>query len=150
MKKSIIVAFAFFVFFGCARVQAALPSVYTLKIGEHTARVELAITNAERSRGLMFRESLEEDSGMLFIFNQPDMYSFWMRNTFIPLSIAFIDQHGWIVNIEEMVPHDERLVFPKAAVLYALEMTAGWFAQKGIKPGMQVVFDEKILKRVKK
>ena len=135
----------------CAGVCAQTASpMYTLTIGGHTAQVELALTHEERSKGLMFRESLDEDSGMLFVFDRSGFYSFWMRNTFIPLSIAFIDARGIIVNIEEMVPHDERPVSPELPIIYVLEMNAGWFSGREIMPGMRVDFDEKILERLKK
>lgn len=120
------------------------PAVYTLSIAEHTAQVELAATDKTRSRGLMFRDSLPEDSGMLFVFERPGPHSFWMRNTRIPLAIAFIDSAGIIVNIEEMKAHDETPVYPRAYILYALEMNAGWFAKKGIAPGMRVNFGDAI------
>jgi len=123
---------------------------YTLSIAGHTARVELAADDKERSLGLMYREQLPEDSGMLFVFERPGPHSFWMKNTRIPLAIAFIDSAGTIVNIEEMRAHDETPVYPRAYVLYALEMNAGWFAKKGIAPGMRVDFDDAITRRMRR
>jgi uncharacterized membrane protein (UPF0127 family) len=123
--------------------------MYTLTFAEHTVHAELALTQGERSRGLMYRTSLEENSGMLFVFTTDDVYSFWMKNTFIPLSIAFIDRQGVIVNIEEMRPHDERLVASKRKVRYALEMNTGWFGKRGIRPGMQAVFGETLLEKLR-
>jgi len=128
----------------------ASPGYYTLKFGEHSAFVELAATPEERAHGLMFRETLEENHGMLFVFERPAVYSFWMKNTLIPLAIAFLDQDGVIVNIEEMLPRDERHVSSGAKVVYALEMNAGWFRQRGIALGARALFDEKITKRLKR
>jgi len=147
MKKMALCAL---VFCGCVSAQAASSPGYTLSIAGHTARVELALTNEERSRGLMFRESLDADAGMLFVFDRPGRYSFWMRNTLIPLSIAFINRDGIIVNIEEMEPLSETPVSPRGIVLYVLEMNAGWFARKEIQPGMRVVFDGEIQEKLKK
>lgn len=86
----------------------------------------------------MYRTFLPPDTGMLFVFDRPGLPCFWMKNTPLPLSIAFIDQRGRIVNIADMQPHDQTSHCPTAPVLYALEMQQGWFRQKGIKPGTQV------------
>jgi uncharacterized membrane protein (UPF0127 family) len=139
MKKMIAVCMALFL------LACSLPKP-TLTIGEYTAKVELAVTDEERSRGLMYRDSLPDDGGMLFVFERPGPYSFWMKNTRIPLAIAFIDSNGIIVNVEEMSAYSEAPVFPRANILYALEMNSGWFAHKNIVPGMQVVFDERTAK----
>jgi uncharacterized membrane protein (UPF0127 family) len=109
-----------------------------LTIGAHTLTAEVAATDAQRATGLMHRFSLAPDSGMLFVFEASQRRSFWMRNVSFPLSIAFIDASGTIVNIEDMAPHDDRSTWSAAPVLYALEMRKGWFAQKGIGPGMRV------------
>ena len=142
---------AFTVFSACSNAQAKNnPPLYTLTIAGHGANVELARTPKERSEGLMFRTSLEENSGMLFVFSEEDVYSFWMRNTYIPLAIAFIDKTGVIVNIEEMQAHNESPVFSKGKILYALEMNTGWFSARGIAPGAQVLFSEALRERIKK
>lgn len=109
-----------------------------LTIGAHTITVEVAANDLQRATGLMHRFSLGPDSGMLFVFDAPSRRSFWMRNVHFPLSIAFIDANGGIVNIEDMAPHDDRSTWSAAPVLYALEMRKGWFAQKGIGPGARV------------
>ena len=109
-----------------------------LAIGSHTLTAEIAATDAQRSTGLMHRFSLAPDSGMLFVFESPRLRPFWMRNTYVALSIAFIDANGTIVNIEDMAPHDERPTWSSVPVLYALEMRKGWFAQKGIAAGARV------------
>jgi uncharacterized protein len=109
-----------------------------LTIGSTTLTAEIAATNEHRSTGLMHRFSLAPDSGMLFVFDVPRVQSFWMRNTYVPLSIAFIDAQGTILNIEDMAPKDERMTWSAGPALYALEMRKGWFAQKGIGAGARV------------
>jgi len=113
----------------------ALPTV-ALSIGTAVARVEVADEGPDRMQGLMFRSSLAPDSGMLFVFESEAPRSFWMKNTWIPLSIAFIDRFGVIANILEMAPGDSTTHYPSSRpVTFALEMNAGWFLQHGIKPG---------------
>jgi len=86
----------------------------------------------------MFRASLPANHGMLFIFENRSLHCMWMRNTLIPLSVAFIEDDGTIVNIQDMQPHDERSHCAKRPVRYALEMTQGWFAQKGLGTGAKL------------
>jgi hypothetical protein len=112
--------------------------VVKLTIAGHALAAEVATTDAQVRTGLMFRFSLAPDSGMLFVYPTPQPMAFWMRNTYVPLSIAFIAADGRIINIEDMAPQDERLKFSTAPALYALEMRKGWFAQKGIGPGAKV------------
>jgi uncharacterized membrane protein (UPF0127 family) len=114
-----------------------LPTV-TLTIGEAKLVAEVASTPQQRATGLMHRFSLQPDHGMLFVFESPQPLGFWMKNTFIPLSIAYIDASGRILNIEDMAPQDERSHLSKGPALYALEMRQGWFVQKGIVPGMKI------------
>jgi hypothetical protein len=102
--------------------------------------VELATTSEERSRGLMFRESLPENQGMLFVFPNERQVSFWMKNTYVPLSIAYIDAEGRIVNIADMQPQDTTSHPSAAAVRYALEVNQGWFAERDIAAGDRCVF----------
>lgn len=97
--------------------------------------VELASDNAGRAQGLMHRSQLLADSGMLFAFPDQDNRSFWMRNTHVPLSIAYADAEGKIINIEDMEPHSEVGVRSTAPATYALEMNRGWFDRNGIIPG---------------
>lgn len=112
--------------------------VIKLTLEGHAIDAEVAATNERRTTGLMHRFSMPADHGMLFVFPAPRPQSFWMRNTFIPLSIAFIDTSGRIVNIEDMAPQDDRSTWSAGPALYALEMKKGWFAQKGIRPGAKV------------
>jgi uncharacterized membrane protein (UPF0127 family) len=113
---------------------AQLP-VDWLTVGKQRITVELARDPAERSRGLMFRDSLPPDHGMLFLFARDEVQAFWMRNTKIPLSIAYADAHGKIVRIADLEPFDERPVTSIAPARYALEMNRGWFAAHGVAAG---------------
>ena len=120
---------------GAAR--AELP-VVELTAGMHRIRAELADTFPTRIQGLMHRKSLAPNAGMLFVFDQAEIQCMWMKNTLIPLSVAFIDAAGAIVNIADMQPHDETSHCAARPVPYALEMERGWFAKRGIKPGMKL------------
>jgi uncharacterized membrane protein (UPF0127 family) len=111
----------------------------TLTIGNAKVIAEVASTPDQRSTGLMYRFSLPPDHGMLFVFDAPQRLSFWMKNTYIALSIAYIDAEGKILNIEDMAPRDERSHWSRGLALYALEMKQGWFAQKEITAGAQVL-----------
>lgn len=119
------------------RPNTGLPTT-KLTIGTQVVTAEIAATDETRQIGLMHRFSLPPDHGMLFVHDAPRMLSFWMRNTYVPLSIAFIDGNGRIINIEDMAPQVERLTWSAGPALYALEMKKGWFAQKGIGPGAEV------------
>jgi uncharacterized membrane protein (UPF0127 family) len=114
-----------------------LPQVF-LQAGIHRIKAEVADTPVERARGLMLRKSLAANSGMLFVFPQPAVHCFWMKNTLIPLTIAFLDGDGTIVTLADMQPHDETSHCPERAVRYALEMEQGWFARRGIKTGDRI------------
>ncbi|CAJ94134.1 conserved hypothetical protein [Cupriavidus necator H16] len=122
---------------GIAHAQAALP-VVPLTAGMFAIQAEVAATPAAREQGLMYRTTMAPNAGMLFVFEQKAGHCFWMRNTELPLSIAFLADDGTIVNIEDMAPRTESNHCPKAAIRYALEMNRGWFAQKGIKAGAKI------------
>ena len=113
-------------------------SIATLYIANHRIRVEIASTPQSREYGLMQRDQLCDDCGMLFVFEKADKYSFWMKDTLIPLSIAFIAADGNIINIDEMLPNTTDSHNPKSNALYALEMNKGWFAREGITSNIQV------------
>jgi uncharacterized membrane protein (UPF0127 family) len=117
-----------------AACAAELPTT-TLTIGEHKITAEVAVKPDERELGLMNRFSLKPDHGMLFVFERTEPLAFWMKNTFIPLSIAFMAEDGRIVNIEDMAPQTEDPHWSKGPARYALEMKKGWFAERGIGPG---------------
>lgn len=110
----------------------------SLRIGRNTFRVEVAATPQQRERGLMDRARLPENGGMLFVFDHAGRHCFWMRNTPLPLSIAFIDATGRIANLADMQPHTDTLHCPISAIRYALEVPQGGFQQRGILPGAQV------------
>ena len=115
----------------------ALP-IRALTAGMHRIQAEIAATDATRSRGLMFRKELAPNHGMLFIFEQPNVQCFWMRNTLLPLSIAFILDDGTITNIADMAPMTENSHCSTAPVRYTLEMEQGWFAKRGITAGKKI------------
>lgn len=123
--------------------QSGLP-VATLSAGVHVIQAEVASTDQTRAVGLMFRKSMEANRGMLFIFEMRSRHCMWMKNTLIPLSVAFMDDDGRILNIADMTPHDETSHCAVGPARYALEMNRGWFAGKGIKPGAKVSGLEKL------
>ncbi len=99
--------------------------------------LEVARTEPERERGLMFRDSMPDDRGMVFIFEQPSQVGFWMRNTLIPLSIAWLDANGTIVDIQDMQPLTDTPHVPSGPYVYAIEVNQGWFRANGVAPGQQ-------------
>lgn len=100
-----------------------------LRVGLFKVDAQVASTPEQRSVGLMHRQRLPKNEGMLFVFEQPQLYCFWMKNTPLPLSIAFIDARGRITNIAEMKPHSEAKHCASEPVRFALEMNTGWFDQ---------------------
>lgn len=116
---------------------AELPT-RTLTIGKEKLVAEVVTTQEQRALGLMNRFSLQPDHGMLFVFDRPQPLAFWMKNTYIPLSIAYVDANGTILNIEDMRPQDESTHLSKGNALYAIEMKQGWFGAKGIAAGAKV------------
>ena len=120
-----------------AAAQPPLPEV-SLQVGSHTIQAEYADTPAALSTGLMHRTALPDDSGMLFELGPPDIHCFWMKNTLIPLSIAFIAQDGQIIDIQDMQPQDLTPHCPPAPITQALEMNQGWFDQHSVHVGAAV------------
>ena len=112
--------------------------VVTLQAGMYLIKAEVASTPAEREQGLMFRNALGQNEGMLFVFGESALHCFWMKNTEIPLSIAFIDDQGVVTNIDEMAAETTDNHCPSRYGRYALEMSKGWFKAKGIVPGMRI------------
>lgn len=115
----------------CARERAPLE----LAVGGAEFRVELAVTAEQRRRGLMYRDRLGEREGMLFVFEEERMLSFWMRDTSLPLSIAFIDARGVIVHLADLVPYSERRVSSRVPARFALEVNRGAFERAGVALG---------------
>lgn len=121
-------------------VPGARGRVVRIRVGGVPATAEIAEKPEERKRGLMGRDSLPEDHGMLFVYSRPQTLSFWMRNTEIPLSIAFLDPNGTIVDIQHMEPRSEDQHVSRARAMYALEMRLGWFEEHGVEVGDRVEF----------
>ena len=120
-----------------AQVNKDLP-VVDLTIKTAKFKAEVAADNNSRTIGLMNRFSLKPDQGMIFVFAQSEPLAFWMRNTFVPLSIAYIDSKGVIVNIIDMKPQDESTHPSAGPAMFALEMKQGWFKKHGIVAGDKV------------
>lgn len=118
-------------------VNVGLPSV-RLRIHGHTLTAEVAVTAQQQQTGLMHRRSLPPDHGMVFVFAQAQPVCMWMKNTLIPLSVAFIGADGRIVNLADMQPLTEDVHCAQGDVRYALEMPQHWFARHGVKPGDRV------------
>jgi len=115
--------------------QAQSIPVIELTAGFHRIEAEVAATNPQRAQGLMNRKEMATQHGMLFVFTHDARHCMWMKNTLIPLAVAFMDESGRILNIAEMKPHSEENHCASKPARYALEMNAGWFAQRGIKAG---------------
>ncbi len=120
-----------------AVAQQKLPAT-TLTIGMHLVKAEMAVNDEERSVGLMFRREMGPNEGMVFRFPNPKQVCMWMKNTLLPLSVAFVDEDGKIINIEDMQPETEVAHCSKRSARYALEMNQGWFRKKNIKPGAPI------------
>ena len=112
--------------------------VVQLTAGMHVVRAEVAAREQDRQKGLMFREKMGTNEGMLFVFDQPGRVCMWMKNTPLPLSVAFLDDDARIINIEDMVPHSLDSHCARQPARYALEMNRGWFKQRNIKPGIGI------------
>jgi uncharacterized protein len=110
-----------------------------LKAGTHTIYTEIASTEKSRENGLMNRKKLPENNGMLFVYKTLDNHCFWMRDTYLPLSIAFLRDDGTIINIADMQPYSLYEHCPNEPVRYALEMNQGWFAKKNINVGTRII-----------
>ena len=122
---------------GAGAQNARFPTIQ-LSAGMHLIQAEVAQTDPQRQQGLMFREKMANNHGMVFVFDQPSSQCMWMKNTPLPLSVAFIDADGKIVNIEDMQPKTLDSHCSAKPVKYALEMNLGWFKQKNVKPGSAI------------
>ena len=109
-----------------------------LTVGMYLIKAEVAADSAQHQQGLMYREKMAQNEGMLFVYEAPAKACMWMKNTRIPLSVAFIDPDGKIVNIEDMKPQTLDSHCGKKPVRYSLEMNQGWFRQRNIKPGDEI------------
>ena len=118
-----------------------------LSIDMRVIHAEVADTVAARMQGLMYRTSLAPNSGMLFVYEQPAMECMWMKNTLVPLSVAFMDDKGTIINIARMQPQTEDSHCTERPASYALEMEQGWFARNGIRPGAVLLGIDRVKRR---
>lgn len=118
----------------------------SIEAGGHILEVEIADTQELRAEGLMNRRHLDENAGMLFVFERETRPSFWMKNTSLPLSIAFIASDGTIRQIEDLQPHSLDTVESTRTVRFALEVNRGWFAARNLRPGDRVTIPEDILR----
>ena len=118
--------------------QEGKKSLLPLTIKGKTIKVEVVRTEKEKEKGLMFRERMGKDEGMLFVYERQERLSFWMKNTRLPLSIAFIDKKGKIVDIQDMEPFSLRTHASSSPAKYALETNQGWFKRNGIHVGDSV------------
>jgi len=114
-----------------------LPRV-KLSAGMHLIDAQVAATIEQRSTGLMFRRDMPQSEGMLFVFEQATVQCFWMKNTLLPLTAAFVANDGTIVNLADMKPRTTESHCSKEPVRYVLEMNQGWFGKKGIKAGFKL------------
>jgi uncharacterized membrane protein (UPF0127 family) len=117
--------------------QTDLPRV-KLSVGMHLIDAQVAQTPGQREIGLMFREQMPQNEGMLFVFERPSEQCFWMRNTLLPLTAAFVADDGTVVTLEDMKPKTLDSHCSAKPVRFVLEMNQGWFARKGIKPGFKL------------
>src|SRR5688572_6784203 len=111
---------------------------FAIKVGDRTVQMQVAVHPAETQQGLMYRKSMGPEEGMVFIFAQPQMMSFWMRNTEIPLDIGYFDATGELKEIYPMYPRDERPVGSRGRMQFALEMNQGWYRKAGVAPGAKL------------
>lgn len=130
----VFVAIGFAAFASGARPQARIE----LSAGVHRIEAEVATDEPSRARGLMYRRELPERRGMLFVFPNLARHCMWMKNTHVPLSVAYLDGAGRIVNIEDMIPETEDAHCAAKPVRHALEMGRGWFTRRGIGPGARI------------
>ena len=127
--------------FGGAQAQTGpqldLPRV-TLSAGIHQVDAQVAQTPDQRAHGLMFRKDMPQPEGMLFVFEQATVQCFWMKNTLLPLTAAFVADDGTIINLADMKPQTTDSHCSSKPVRFVLEMNQGWFAKKGVKPGSRL------------
>ena len=136
MKKTVIGA-VFAAMLSTAWAQNSMP-ILELTAGFHRIEAEVAANDPNRQLGLMNRKAMPPQHGMLFVFPQDNTHCMWMRNTLLPLSVAFLDNEGKVINIEDMQPQTEDNHCARRPARYALEMNIGWFAQRGIKAGAKL------------
>jgi hypothetical protein len=135
------------VFLGAAATSSShepLKNFTEIRIKGKKIKVEVVRTEQEKAKGLMFREKLGKDEGMIFVYGKEEYLSFWMKNTRIPLSIAFLDKNGKIVDIQDMIPFSLQTHVSVSPAQYALEVNQGWFRRNGISVGDAVNLPPKV------
>ena len=133
MKRFLLITFTVMLFFSsCSN------DLVTMKLRDKKLKVEIVRSEEERNKGLMFRERLPKNQGMFFVFDKPQILSFWMKNTSIPLHIAYISDDGTIREIHTLTPYSTRGVSSVHRAKYALEVNRGTFKRLGIKEGDKV------------
>jgi uncharacterized membrane protein (UPF0127 family) len=137
---AILVAVIVTLLAGCPSRSPAGMAIIKVDIEGHPLKAEVAATTEQRTRGLMYRRELGRNAGMLFAYENPSALSFWMKNTFIPLSIAFIADDGSIVHITDMAPQTLAPHRSPKPVRYALEVNRGWFEDRNISAGDRAEF----------
>lgn len=135
MKNWILAALALG---ACTLVKAERLQVADLSVGMYRIQAEVAATEQDRETGLMNRKTMPSQAGMLFVFDRAAVHCFWMKNTLLPLSVAFLDETGKIINIADMQPQTEEAHCPPRPARYALEMNQGWFQNHGARVGTQI------------
>lgn len=141
-RMSLFTAFLLMLCSFSASAQYAIPQI-DLTAGMYRIEAEVVATPEQRATGLMRRAEMPLQHGMLFVFPQEMRHCMWMRNTLLPLSVAFLDSAGKIINVEEMQPQTEDNHCAKGEARYALEMNSGWFKTRGLSRGTQIVGLEK-------
>ena len=137
MQRFLILVIANLLFASAASSQQAMPQT-ELAVGMYRIEAEVAATGPNREVGLMNRKSMPQQHGMVFVFPQLLKHCMWMRNTLLPLSVAFIDEKGVIINVEDMQPQTENNHCAERNARYALEMNLGWFKSRGFGPGTPI------------
>jgi len=134
-SRWLIILFVFFI--SCSGQKLPVQEITIERDGQPitSVKAEIARTEEERNKGLMHRKNLKDGEGMLFIYDRDDILSFWMKNTLVPLSIAFITSEGRIIEIKDMYPGDLKNVTSSRSARFALEAPQGWFARAGIQTG---------------
>lgn len=120
------------------QAQTGLPRTQ-LTVGFHQIEVQVASTPAQQSTGLMYRAEMPQHEGMLFVFPEAKQQCFWMKNTLIPLTAAFVADDGTVINLEDMQPQTTQSHCSAKPVRFVLEVNQGWFRKKGLKAGMRLV-----------
>lgn len=138
LRKLLISLFALTSTLAAMRAAAESMPVIELTAGIHRIEAEVAATQENRMLGLMYRKTMAPQKGMLFVFDGLAKQCMWMRNTLLPLAVAFLDDQGRIINVEEMLPQTEDNHCAAKPARYALEMNSGWFRSRGLGPGAPV------------